>query len=84
MVSGRVNMMRTGRITALTSPKSRPDTHSAPVYPAVWELYDLALRLFGRVPTLIEWDLNLPDLDVLVSEAARADRMLERRDALVA
>ena len=60
------------------------DTHSAPVFPPVWELYDLALRLYGGVPTLIEWDIELPDLDVLVNEAAQADRMLEKRDALVA
>ncbi len=60
------------------------DTHGAPVFPPVWELYDLALRLYGRVPTLIEWDIELPGLEVLVNEAARADRMLEERDALVA
>lgn len=60
------------------------DSHSAPVFPAVWDLYDVAIRLFGRVPTLIEWDTELPDLDVLVSEAARAGRVMETRSALVA
>lgn len=60
------------------------DTHGARVYPAVWELYDHAIRLFGRVPTLVEWDTDVPDLAVLTDEAARADSIMEARDALVA
>jgi uncharacterized protein (UPF0276 family) len=60
------------------------DTHGARVYPAVWELYDHAVRLFGPVPTLIEWDTDLPDLDVLVDEAERANAIMEARHALVA
>ena len=60
------------------------DSHSTPVYPAVWDLFDLTTRLYGRKPTLIEWDTDLPALDVLVAEAARADRIMEKRDALVA
>ncbi|HZX27112.1 MAG TPA: DUF692 family protein [Telluria sp.] len=48
------------------------DHHGAPVAPAVWDLYRAALDRFGRVPTLIEWDTDLPELDVLVEEAARA------------
>ena len=60
------------------------DSHSAPVCPAVWDLFDLATRLYGRKPTLIEWDTDLPALDVLVAEATRADHMMEKRDALVA
>ena len=60
------------------------DSHSAPVYPAVWDLYDLAIRLYGRRPTLIEWDMDLPDLEVLVNEAGRAQIMMEQRDALIA
>ena len=60
------------------------DSHSAPVYPAVWDLYALAVRLYGRRPTLIEWDMDLPDLYVLVHEAAKAHMMMEQRDALIA
>ena len=47
------------------------DTHSAPVTDAVWALYREALRLLGPVPTLIEWDADLPTLDRLVAEARR-------------
>jgi uncharacterized protein (UPF0276 family) len=53
------------------------DTHNARVCPPVWELYREALRRFGPRPTLIEWDTDLPALDVLLEEAALADRELE-------
>lgn len=49
------------------------DTHGAPVCDDVWSLYDAALVRFGHRPTLIEWDSDIPPLDVLLGEAARAD-----------
>lgn len=48
------------------------DTHDAPVPPPVWDLYREALRRFGRVPTLVEWDDRIPPLDVVVAESRRA------------
>jgi uncharacterized protein len=51
------------------------DTHSAPVADAVWALYAAALKRFGPVPTLIEWDAELPALPVLVAEAHKADAL---------
>lgn len=60
------------------------DTHSRPVAPKVWDLYRLAIQRFGAVPTLIEWDSELPPLGVLLSEASKAQQILEVRDALVA
>jgi uncharacterized protein (UPF0276 family) len=48
------------------------DTHSAPVTDAVWQLYRAALRRFGRVPTVIEWDEGVPPFEVLAMEAATA------------
>lgn len=48
------------------------DHHSAPVAEAVWALYADALRRFGPLPTLIEWDTHLPPLASLVDEARRA------------
>jgi uncharacterized protein (UPF0276 family) len=38
-------------------------------------LYAHAIRRFGAQPTLIEWDNDLPTLDELVGEAAKADRI---------
>jgi len=51
------------------------DTHNQHVCDAVWELYAFALGHFGCVPTLIEWDADIPSLDVLVAEAHEADRI---------
>ena len=53
------------------------DTHDHPVYPAVWELYDLALQHIGPRPTLIEWDSEIPALTVLTGEAEKAQQRLE-------
>ncbi len=61
------------------------DTHSQPVCPAVWALYRQAVQRFGPVPTLIEWDTDLPILAVLVTEAEQADAIvLEERHAKAA
>lgn len=60
------------------------DTHDARVCDAVWSLFRESLRHVGRVPTLIEWDTDLPPLDVLLDEARRADAILEQAYALTA
>ena len=51
------------------------DTHNQHVCDAVWELYAFAICRFGRVPTLIEWDADIPPLDTLVAEANKADQV---------
>lgn len=53
------------------------DTHGKPVSDAVWTLYRHAVQRFGRVPTLIEWDTDIPPLSVLLEEARKADAILE-------
>jgi uncharacterized protein (UPF0276 family) len=53
------------------------DTHGAPVAPEVWSLYEQALRRYGRVPTLIEWDTDIPEFAVLQREAATAQSLLD-------
>jgi uncharacterized protein len=50
----------------------RIDDHGSRVIPAVWALYAEALARFGPVPTLIEWDTDIPALEVLLDEADRA------------
>jgi uncharacterized protein len=62
----------------------RIDTHNAPVCDDVWALYAAALDRFGPVPTLIEWDTDIPALDVLVAEAHKADRVQEAHHARAA
>ena len=48
------------------------DTHDGPVIDPVWDLYRQAVRRFGRVSTLVEWDDQIPELDVVCAEAERA------------
>src|SRR5215470_8953074 len=56
------------------------DDHGAPVSEAVWALYEHTLARFGPVPTLIEWDTNIPELAVLCAEAHTAERCLQRAE----
>jgi uncharacterized protein (UPF0276 family) len=56
------------------------DDHASGVAPDVWALFETAARLFPRAVPLIEWDSDLPELAVLLDEAATADR---RRDAVL-
>jgi len=48
------------------------DTHDGPVCAEVWKLYEEAVRRFGAVSTLIEWDEGVPPLGVLLKESRRA------------
>jgi len=57
------------------------DDHGARVAEPVWGLYAAALRRFGPVPTLIEWDTNLPTLEVLLNEARHAEEAHRYVDA---
>ena len=60
------------------------DDHGSRVPEPVWQLYEQAILRFGPVPTLIEWDTNVPALPVLVGEAGRAQRSLEAVRGLAA
>lgn len=48
------------------------DTHEGHVCDDVWRWYERALERFGRVPTLIEWDTDVPDLQTLLAESDKA------------
>jgi len=50
------------------------DSHDGQVTAAVWDLYAYAVKLFGRVPCLIEWDDKIPELPVLIAESEHAAR----------
>lgn len=53
------------------------DDHGSRVRPDVWTLYEHTLRRFGAVPTLVEWDTDVPPLGVLLDEAQRAARAMD-------
>ena len=59
------------------------DTHDQSIRPEVWALYEYAVQRFGRVPTLIEWDDNIPDFQVLANAAAEARDRCELALALI-
>ena len=48
------------------------DDHGSRVCDAVWRIYQHAVQRFGPVPTLVEWDTDVPALDVLLEEVGRA------------
>lgn len=50
----------------------RIDDHGSPVCDAVWQLYRDAVATIGARPTLIEWDNDVPSIDVLLGEAKHA------------
>lgn len=56
----------------------RIDDHSCPVSAEVWALFERALALFGPRPSLIEWDTNVPELEILLAEATKAETHLAR------
>lgn len=58
------------------------DHHGDRVAQPVWELYEAALGRFGPVPTLIEWDTDIPPLQVLLDEAAKAASRLKAHRAV--
>jgi hypothetical protein len=69
---------------AINDADGRPiliDDHGSPVSAEVWALYERAVTRFGRVPSLVEWDTDLPALSVLIGETHKAERRLAGRGA---
>lgn len=59
--------------------KGRPlliDTHNRPVDEIVWDLFAHAVGRIGPVPTLIEWDADVPAWLTLQQEAQRAEAIM--------
>lgn len=48
------------------------DTHDSPVRDEVWRLYGSALKRFGRVSTMVEWDAKIPPVELLEREIGKA------------
>ncbi len=53
------------------------DAHNNPVAKEVWTLYEATLQHVGNVPTLIEWDNDIPALDILLAERNQAQGFLD-------
>lgn len=52
------------------------DAHDRAVSDEVWDLYAKCIERTGALPTLIEWDNNVPEWPVLLAQAQRADAIL--------
>jgi uncharacterized protein (UPF0276 family) len=63
--------------TAVAEGELAIDDHSQPVSDICWQLYQSVLQRFGAVPTLIEWDNNLPTWQELLVEAHKARLIAE-------
>lgn len=61
----------------LRSGSARIDDHGSRVCTEVWRLYERLVAAIGPRPTLIEWDTNIPELEVLMVEAACAQAILD-------
>jgi uncharacterized protein (UPF0276 family) len=57
------------------------DSHGAPVADPVWALYERVIAATGPLPTLIEWDNEVPAWPVLAAEARAAQAILDRAAA---
>ena len=57
------------------------DSHGCAVADPVWALFEYTIRKAGPRPTLIEWDNDVPEWNILEAEAARAHEVLERAPA---
>lgn len=57
------------------------DSHDGPVADAVWKLFEIVIGKCGPIPTLIEWDSNIPDWPILKAEASAAQAILDRHQA---
>ena len=74
---GEIHLAGHARVAKPEGGEVRVDDHGSAVCEEVWELYRLAIERLGPLPTLIEWDSNIPELSRLVAESRRADIILE-------
>jgi uncharacterized protein len=58
------------------------DAHDREVSDAVWSIYEKIIGEIGPIPTLIEWDNDVPAWPVLKNEASKADAILARHSRL--
>ncbi len=58
------------------------DSHDRPVSDPVWDLYEDVIEQAGPIPTLVEWDSDLPEWPVLRSEAGNAAKILKRSEKM--
>jgi uncharacterized protein len=58
------------------------DNHSQAIHKPVWDLFKQATDIIGNKPTLIEWDQNIPNFEILLQEAKKANSFLRQKNEL--
>lgn len=51
------------------------DSHSKAVWEPVWEVYQYAIKRFGLIPSMVEWDNDIPEFSLLLLEAEKAEKI---------
>lgn len=57
------------------------DSHDSKIEPSVWSLFSTAQKQFPKTPTIIEWDNELPEFSVLLSEVEKAQLIMRNIEA---
>lgn len=73
--AGRVGQIHLAGHSERRAPDGRPyliDTHDHPVRDEVWALYAEAVRRFGPVSAMVEWDADIPSFGTLLGELDKA------------
>ncbi len=60
------------------------DDHGSQVCDEVWKLFEYYCQTNNNTPVLIEWDSDIPELDILLGEAKKAQMILEKSLATIA
>ena len=74
---GEIHLAGHATVTSASGALIRVDDHGSPVAPAVLDLYASVTWLIGPRPTVVEWDMRLPDFEILCAEAAKAQRIID-------
>ena len=71
-------------IKSVDNTEIRIDTHNQLICKEVWDLYQYTISRIGKIPTLIEWDTDLPDFSVLLNEVSQAQAVMDQSSVKVA
>ncbi|MFN3745955.1 MAG: DUF692 family multinuclear iron-containing protein [Hyphomicrobiaceae bacterium] len=78
-IVGEVHLAGHAEIDGGDATRLLVDAHDRHVADPVWSLYRRLIQRSGPLPTLIEWDNDIPDWPTLAAEARLADDIMQAR-----